>query len=112
MRDEQKLREEIEATLNSLEGIQRAKPSYYFESKLITRLENKAAKKSSWLFPQLAFRPSIAVAVLSAFVILNVVTIGTLLRQKSQTASSTELQGFAQEYNLGTTTLYDTNTIK
>ncbi|MBC8052780.1 MAG: hypothetical protein H7Y13_06920 [Sphingobacteriaceae bacterium] len=111
MRDEQKLREEIEATLNSLEGIQCAEPSYYFKSKLITRLENKTAKKSSWLFPHLA-RPSIAIAVLLVFLILNVVTISSLLRQKNQRASSTELQSFAQEYNLGTTTLYDTNTIK
>lgn len=60
--------EEIEKTLRSLEGIERASPSAFFSTRVQARLANRLAEKTrlSWMA-----RPAYVLATLSVVLVLN-----------------------------------------
>jgi hypothetical protein len=96
-----KMNNEIETTLNSLDIINRAEVSPYF----FTRLESKLQPAKSG-FATLLHRPAIAVTILAVFFVLNIMAIKGLTSSNASANRSDSLQGFAAEYNLNTTTVY------
>ncbi len=96
---------EIEAVLNSLEGVQRAEATPFFYTRLKARMEREYSSKGfagvAWL------RPSMAFAILAIFVILNVVTIinkKTNPEQVSAKTNATVAEQMAKEYDLSIST--------
>lgn len=99
---------EIEATLTSLDKMQRVgAPSFFF-----TRLQQKMAPgKTSSLLISLSIlsRPIVAIAALFIFIVLNSVAISNVWQQKhkSITAPAATLNSFAKDYDLGISTVYE-----
>lgn len=99
---------EIEATINSLDKIQRIEAPPFFYSRLQQKM---AADKPSSLLISLSIfsRPIVAVAALFIFIVLNSVAISNVWQQKhkSTTASDATLNSFAKDYDLGISTVYE-----
>ncbi|MFN8343900.1 MAG: hypothetical protein U0X91_02795 [Spirosomataceae bacterium] len=94
--------EEIEQTLQSLEGIRRAEPNPYFYTRLQARMEQKFVKKTGW-----QWRPAYMYAALGLVLLLNVVTVYTLTRTPAEHTSAAD--SFANEYGLNSVSSLDTN---
>ena len=103
MNSKQILESNIDATLNSLDGLQRAEPTPFFYTRLKARMDKAYSSKGiagiSWLKPSLAF------SILTLLVVLNLVTI---INKKTTTEQATTngnvSQQVAKEYDLGITT--------
>lgn len=94
--------EEVERTLQSLEGIQRAEPNPYFYTRLQARMEKKFVEKTGW-----QWRPGYAYAALGLVLLLNFLTIYTINRVPSENKSTAD--SFANEYGLNAISSLDTN---
>jgi len=97
------IQKEIEKTLNSLDGIQRAEAPAFFFTRVQARLEKRSQSNSPVFF--LVKRPALLVAVLTVFVVMNVVLITQLAQpvrsQAPAVAVKGSLQDFAKAYGLG-----------
>ena len=97
----------IDEILSSIDGISRAELSPFF----YTRVQANLAKRSenSGSFWSLVTKPAVSIATFSLLLILNIAAITHFIKAGKQTASqeSTGIQGFAQEYNLTTTSVYN-----
>lgn len=96
------IEEEVERTLQSLEGIQRAEPDPFFYTRLQARMEQKFVKKTGW-----QWRPVYAFAALALVLLLNFATIYTLTHTSTQHTSAAD--SFANEYGLNSVSSLDTN---
>lgn len=99
---------EIEATLTSLDKIQRVESPPFFYSRLQQKMA--ADKPSSLLISITIFsRPMVAVAALFIFIVLNSVAISNVWQQKhkSITSPAATLNSFAKDYDLGISTVYE-----
>lgn len=94
--------EEIERTLQSLEGIQPAEPNPFFYTRLQARMEQKFVKKTGW-----QWRPVYAYAALGLVLLLNFTTIYTLTHTPTKKSSSAD--SFVDEYGLNSVSSLDTN---
>lgn len=94
--------EEIERTLESLEGIHPAEPTPFFYTRLQARMEQKLVKKTRW-----QWRPSHMYAALGLVLILNFATIYTLTHTPAKSTSIAD--SFANEYGLNSVSSLDTN---
>jgi len=108
MKNKQQIEQEIDKTLESLDGIQRAVANPY----LFTRIKASLQKqdKSFWeLATGLIARPVFAIATILLIIVINL----TLFFQSQGGQTSTTTTGqegeqlFASEYNLSGTTIYD-----
>ncbi|MES2773365.1 MAG: hypothetical protein V4722_04230 [Bacteroidota bacterium] len=97
--------QEIEDTLNSLDGLQRAEATPFFYTRLKARMEKELGAKGiagiAWL------RPSLAFSVLALFVALNVVTIinkKSAPKSRVVTTNTTVTEQVAQDYDLSIST--------
>lgn len=99
--------EEVERTLDSITGIRRAEMPDFFYTRLEGRL-NKVRRVPgfSWSF---LTRPAVSLACLSLLLVLNITIIRSLMRtkQSASVTTNTVLQNFAEEYALGTTSIYN-----
>jgi hypothetical protein len=78
MHTEKDITQQVEAILNSLDGIERAAPEPFFYTRLMARMDQlNDSPWNKWL--QILSKPSIAVAILSLFILLN----GVMLFSKS-----------------------------
>jgi len=78
MHTEKDITQQVEAILNSLDGIERAAPEPFFYTRLMARMDQ--LNDSPWnKWVQILSKPSIAVAILSLFILLN----GVMLFSKS-----------------------------
>lgn len=94
--------EEVERTLQSLEGIKRAEPNPFFYTRLQARMEQKFVKKTGW-----QWRPVYVYAALGLVLLLNFATIYTLTHTTTKKASAGD--SFANEYGLNSVSSLDTN---
>lgn len=94
--------EEIERTLQSLEGIQPAEPNPFFYTRLQARMEQKFVKKTGW-----QWRPIYVYAALGLVLLLNFATIYTLTHTPTKNTSTAD--SFANEYGLNSVSSLDTN---
>lgn len=98
MEKKQRIQEEVEKTLNSLEGIKRAEPKPFFYTRLQAKMEQKLRPKAS---PSWSVRPVYVFATLAIVLMLNVVTIVTFTKSNQQPQQN-ETESFAKAYGLET----------
>jgi hypothetical protein len=91
MRTEKDITQKVEAILNSLDGIERAAPQPFFYTRLMARMEQ--VNESPWnKWMQLLSKPSVAVAILSLFVLLNGMMLFSRSNQDEDNSASINLQ--------------------
>jgi hypothetical protein len=106
MKTNQAMKHDIEDILNSLDHIKKAEAPPYFYSQLLNRMEKEQPSVISRAL-QLLSRPVIGISVLILFLVLNVVAIkGIMATPKASQAGMSDVQSFAAEYNLNTTSGY------
>jgi hypothetical protein len=91
----------VDATLSSLDGIQRAQPAPFFRTRLMARLE---AGRSSALyrFVGMISRPAFAITIAVVFLLLNGVLLLGLLRLQQGSTVEDPAQSLAYEYTHST----------
>lgn len=99
--------EELEQILNSLNGISRAEMPPFFYTRLQVQLDKKT--KNAGVFWSLLSRPAVSLGTLSLLLVLNVAAIRSYLHTQpsAPVQETTGLQTFADEYGLGTSTVYN-----
>jgi len=105
MNNKKPIQEEVEKTLNSLDGIQRAAANPYLFTRIKARLEGE--EKSFW-GRALTFlsRPSVAIPAIVLTILINTAVFFEFRSEKVQTPPEDE-QAFASEYNLSVNTIYE-----
>jgi hypothetical protein len=105
MNDKRHIQEEVEKTLNSLDGIQRATSNPYLFARVRVRLERE--EKSLWS-QALTFisRPLVAVPAIVLTILINTAIFFEFKSEKVHTPQDEE-QAFASEYNLSDNTIYE-----
>ena len=99
------MEQEVDKTLNSLEGLQRAAPTPFLFTRVKASLEND--EKSRWTLA-LAFisRPSVAFATILITLFVNAIIFFEFKSESAQASGEGE-QLFANEYNLANNNIYD-----
>ena len=107
MKAKKQIEREVEKTLDSLEGIQRAEANPYLFTRIKSRLEGE--EKSFWSMA-IGFmgKPAVAIAAILLVVLINASVIFKSGSGQVQSATLDDEQLFAVEYNLSDTTIYDT----
>ncbi|MER3498262.1 MAG: hypothetical protein C4308_06280 [Chitinophagaceae bacterium] len=99
------LENELEKTLASLDGIQRAEANPYLFTRILAQLrkENNAREKLAGLLTQ----PVVALATFILIIAINTVAYFSQSNDDNQPPLQKDEQLFASEYNLSGTTIYD-----
>jgi len=105
MSTKKSIQEEVEKTLNSLEGIQRASANPYLFTLIKARLESEERGFWSRALTYLS-RPSVAVPAIVLTILINTAIFFELKSDKVPPPQDVE-QAFAREYNLSDTTIYE-----
>jgi hypothetical protein len=105
MNDKKRIQEEVEKTLESLDGMQRGAANPYLFTRIQARLDKE--EKSFWS-RALTFisRPSVAVPAIVLTILINTAIFFEFKSEKVQTPQDEE-QVFAGEYNLSDNTIYE-----
>ena len=105
MNDKRHIQEEVEKTLNSLDGVQRAVANPYLFTRIRAAVGND--EKGFW-GKALTFvsRPSVAVPAVVLTILVNTAILFEFKSDKVQTPQDEE-QVFASEYNLSDNTIYE-----
>lgn len=99
---------EVESTLNSLDGAQRAEPGEFFFTRLQARMRQSGATDAWERFIGLITRPSIAITGIALILAVNAGLALTQLKPSQERVEQAMLQqAFADEYQLGITTFYE-----
>ena len=99
--------EEIESTLQSLDGISRADMPPFFYTRLQAQLDKRAAPTNK--FWMIITKPAVSLITLSLLVVLNVAAISYYMRssKKNESKTTTGIEAFAQEYDLSASSAYN-----
>lgn len=101
------IEQEIERTLSSLDGSERAQPDQFFFTRLRARMQRVQPADAWERIIAVISRPAIAITAIALILGLN----GTLAFMQWKPAERTEQaslqQAFADEYALGINTFYD-----
>ena len=93
----QRIKEEVEQSMSSIENLARAKAPDFFYTKLEARMENELLNKSTSFIWLVNLRVSIA--VLSLFMVLNVGTLLLFTQNEATTeVNEANIDTFKQEY--------------
>ena len=98
--------EAIEKKLQSIDGISKAEMPPFFYTRLQAKLEKKQAAPNA--FWQVFGKPAVSLVTLTLLVVLNVAAIRYFIKLSKQTVTEQRsgIQKFAQEYNLGASSVY------
>lgn len=100
------LHNKIEATINSIDGLQKAEMPAFFYTRLQAKMQKKlAAQQTAWM----PFgRPAWLIATLVLFLVINTVMIKQVTKQQllNATTETPSLQSFASEFDLNNSTNY------
>lgn len=96
----------LDPILDSLDGIKRAEMLPFFYTRLLANLEKHTEQEGA--FWKLLTRPAISLLTLSLLVVLNVAAIRFFTKSHStvSTKETSAIQNFANEYDLGITSVY------
>jgi hypothetical protein len=102
--------EKVEATLSSIDNLSQAELRPFFYTRLMAKMVQQKTPDwwQIWLIS--LTKPAFAVVTLSLFAVLNITAITITLKdnqQSNNTSESTTIQGFAQEYNLSVSNVYN-----
>jgi hypothetical protein len=102
------MEQKLETVLNSLDGIQRAKPTPYF----YTRLRAKMARgERGWSVAGLISRPAYALAMVCTVILINVWIVMSDKEEDPVAAfPKTAVQQLPDEYNVAVATFYEYET--
>ena len=98
MEKHNKIEEEIEKTMQSIEGLEKAKANPYMFQRVQARIEEEAQEKIPIL------KPNFIVALL-LIILLNVLTLAYFYKDASNFKNSTKsatIQSISKEYNINT----------
>jgi len=100
------IEQEVNKTLDSLEGLKKAEANPWLFTRIKARLERE--EKSVWS-KAISFigKPAIAFAAILLVVIINASVIVKSSSGQTQSTGQDPEQLFASEYNLSDTTIYD-----
>lgn len=100
MKNQEEIERQIEETLGALEGIGRAEPRPFFQTRLEARMQQRYAP-----LPKFIAKPAFIWSFLALIVVINV---GVIVRygQKSTKSEPQDASSFAKEYGLNT---FDSN---
>jgi hypothetical protein len=100
--DDQRIADEVDKTLLSLDGIERATPKPFFLTRTQTRLSQRMAPKqlTAWVF-----RPVWLVASLGLILVLNVSSMVYIQQRLSRYEQEQHTVNFSAEWGLSTTGL-------
>lgn len=109
MENKNNINNEVEATLNSFDNIGRAEVSPHFYARLEARMQQHKVSAFDGFLQQVLSRPTIAVSMLTVFLVLNIMAIKGIssVNGSSVARSSNPLQNFATEYNMNTSSVYN-----
>jgi hypothetical protein len=105
MEDKRHIQEQVDKTLDSLDGIQSASANPFLFTRIQARLQKEETNFWSQAFTFIS-RPAVAFAGVAIAIIINAIV---LFESRSEPVKNTqdEEQVFASEYNLSTNTIYD-----
>ena len=105
MKNKGHIQQEVDKTLSSLDGVERATPDPFLFTRVMASL--KRDEKNFWS-SALAFlsRPTVAFAMIVIAILVNAVIYYQSRSESSQSIPEGE-QLFANEYNLTANTIYD-----
>ena len=103
--EQSKRSKQVEKTLKSLDGIERAEAPAFLLGKIKSRLQSSTAAASTRIF-SLA-RPILTVAALLIFILLNSTAIMQIREQKLERKETGSLKALANEYDLNLYILYE-----
>jgi hypothetical protein len=105
MKAKKHIEHEVDKTLGSLDGIQRAEANPYLFTRIKARLEKE--ERSLWsLATEFISRPAVAITAIFVAVLINLTVFFEFRPEPSETGQEDE-QLFASEYNLSSDTIYD-----
>ena len=109
MKNKHHIEKQVDETLNSLDGIQRASSNPFLFTRIKEQLNRK--EKGAWGFAtRVITRPVFAITAVVIIVLINVAIFSQKQPDSVQTTTTQDgEQLFASEYNLGSSTLYDEN---
>jgi hypothetical protein len=102
--------EEIEKIMQSTDAISRAEPAPFFYTRLQAKIDSgRSSSNGFWL---LVTKPAVSLISLSLLLILNIAAISYYSKSSQQPAveNSSAIQKFAEEYDLGTSSVYNDKT--
>ncbi|NNV54588.1 hypothetical protein [Limnovirga soli] len=98
----------INQIMNALDGAQPAEAPPFFYTRLQAKMQQQLAYQPP-VWVRFITRPAFIIAMLLLFVTANGIVIGQLINSgSSQTTSTTPMQSFATEYNLGVSSILET----
>ena len=108
MKDKRNIQDQVDKTLDSLDGIQRASGNPFLFTRIQARLQMEEKNFWSQAFAFIS-RPAIAFAGVAIVIIINAFV---LLESRSELPKNTQDEGqvFASEYDLSTNTIYEATT--
>lgn len=105
MKDKKHIEQEVDKTLNSLDGVKRAVANPYLFTRIKASLEKE--EMSMWSrASQFISRPAVAVTAFVVAILINL-TVFFEFRPEAPEAGQDDEQVFASEYNLSSDTIYD-----
>src|SRR5688572_25144347 len=108
MKTRRDISQEIESTLSSLDGVQRAEPDDFFFTRLQARMQRSGAADAWERFITTVTRPSIAIAGVLLILAVNGIMFIQLKPGPERTEQAMLQQDLEDEYQLGiSTTFYD-----
>lgn len=98
MKENRKISEEIEKTLNSLDGLQNLESNPYLYTRLKTRIEENSARSK----PSFLHKPELKPLLFLLLLIINVITTVYFLESNktSDTAKSSLIKSLKQDYQI------------
>ena len=102
----------IDDILNSIDGISRAELSPFFYTRVQANLSKRSETEGR--FWSVITRPAVSLVTFSLLLILNIAAISHFIKTSKQTdtQTSTGIQGFAQEYSLTSSSVYNDKTFQ
>jgi hypothetical protein len=99
----------FDPVLDSLDGIQRAEMPAFFYTRLQARLEKQNEQEN--VFWKLLAKPAFSLLTLTLLVVLNVTAIRFFTKHPTTVnkKETSAIQNFANEYDLGITSVYAEN---
>jgi len=108
MKNETEINKNVEATLNSLDGIQPATPGVYFYTRVMARL-NKTEKNVWELITARIGQPVVAIPIVLLVILMNAVVVFYEHQTPANLAEQTEQSNY-DEFNIAANTFYDNET--
>jgi len=105
MNNKSHIETEVQATINSIEGICTATPGPFFFTRVQARLHK--AEKNVWeKITSFVARPTVAIAMVSCVLLLNTVAV-LQHKQNANLSSDQPDQSVYDEFNVAVNTFYD-----